>query len=52
MGRPRKKPLWVIVLAENLGCIDENKVLDPNSEPEKNLLRELLCPAADEVLIA
>src|SRR5205823_11852241 len=49
---PRKKPAWVIVYANDLGCIDENKVLDPDSEPEKSLLVELECPVADEVLIA
>jgi hypothetical protein len=52
MGRPRKKPLWVIVLADDLGCIDENKVLDLESELEKSFLDDLSCPAADEVLIA
>src|SRR5579885_2578447 len=52
MTRPRKTPVWVIVLAEILDCIDENKVLDPGSEPEKSLLGQLQCPAADEVIIA
>lgn len=52
MGRTRKKPLWFILLAENLGCIDENRVFDPEAEPKTNLLDELQCPAADEVLIA
>jgi hypothetical protein len=52
MARPRKTPVWVIVLADNLGCIDENMVLNPGSEPKKSLLDELLCPVADEVLIA
>ena len=48
----RKKPHWVIVLADTLGCIDENRVLDGDAEPVKNLLDELQCPVADEVLIA
>jgi hypothetical protein len=52
VARTRKKPVWGIVLAENLGCIDDKRVLDPGSEPQKNLLDELQCPAADEVLIA
>src|SRR4051794_27299402 len=52
MSRPRKKPIWVIVCADHLGCIGENRVLDLESEPEKNLLDELECPLADEVLIA
>ncbi len=52
MTRSRKKPRWVIVLTDNLACIDENKVFDPESEPKKNLLDELQSHPADEVLIA
>ena len=49
MARPRKKPLRFIVLAENLGCIDENRIFVPGSEPKKHLLDELQCPPADDV---
>jgi hypothetical protein len=52
MARPRKKPTWVFVCGDHLGCIDENRVLELDSNPDKSLLDELECPAADEVLIA
>jgi hypothetical protein len=52
MARSRRNPLWVIVLAESLDCIDEDHVLDPESEPKKSLLKELNCFVADEILIA
>ncbi len=52
MPRPRKKSTWLVVCADHLGCIDENRVLDLESEPKKNLLDELACPLADDVLIA
>jgi hypothetical protein len=52
VARTRKKTVWGMVLACNLGCIDEERVLHPGSEPKNNLLNELQCPAADEVLIA
>ncbi len=52
MGRPRKKPIYVIVEAEVLGSISKDRVLDFESEPNEHLLDELQCPLADEVLIA
>jgi len=52
MGRPRKKPLYVVISAEILGCIGEDRVLDFETEPEKPMIDELQCPVADEVLIA
>lgn len=52
MGRPRKKPIYVIVAADVLGSISKDRVLDFDSEPDENLFEELPCPPADEVLIA
>lgn len=52
MGRPKKKPLYLIVDAEILGSVGKERVLDLGSDPDETLLDELQCPTADEVLIA
>jgi hypothetical protein len=49
-GRPwrvlEERPCGSSFFADHLGCIDENKALDPDLEPEKSLLDEFQCPAA------
>lgn len=52
MGRRRKHPVYVIVAAENLGCVGKDREVHLDSEPDDNLLDELQCPVADDVLIA
>lgn len=52
MGRRRTKPLYLIVEAEILALVGKDRELDPESDPDDNLLDELQCPQFDEVLIA
>lgn len=52
MGRPRKRPIYLIVEAEVLGSIGKDRVLVFDSDPDDNLLDELQCPHFDDVLIA
>ncbi|HAH48882.1 hypothetical protein [Gimesia sp.] len=52
MGRRRTKPLYLIVEAEILASVGEDRKLDPEGDSDNNLLDELQCPLFDEVLIA
>ena len=52
MGRPRKRPSYVIAVANELGGIGKDRTFDPESDPNESLLDELQCPVADDVLIA
>lgn len=53
MGRKRKAKQYSIVLADDLCCVGEDRVFNPELEDaEKNLMLTLQCPVADEVLIA
>lgn len=51
MGRPSKKPVYVIV-GNALGCIGPDRILDLESDPHEPLCDELQCPIADEILVA
>jgi hypothetical protein len=44
--------MYVVVPAEHLMCIGKERVLELDSDPEENLMDELQCPVADDVLIA
>ncbi len=52
MGRRRTKPHYLILEAEILASVGKDRELDPESDPDDNLLDELQCPLFDEVLIA
>lgn len=57
MGRRTKRPLFLIVVTDDLCRIGKDRVLidaedDDDNYPEESLLDELRCPLADEVLIA
>jgi hypothetical protein len=52
MGRKRKAKGYSILWAEAVCCVSEDRVYDPDSEPEKSFMDELSCPTADGVLIA
>ena len=51
MGRPRKKPVYVVV-GDVLGCIGPDRILDLDSDPNEPLCDALQCPVADELLVA
>jgi len=52
MGRPRKKPAYLIVPTDDLGCVSKDREFDLDSDPDESLLDELQCPHIDDVLIA
>ena len=52
MGRKRKAKGYSIVWGDAVCCVSEDRVYDPESDPEKSLMGELQCPTADDVLIA
>lgn len=52
MGRKRKTKRFSILFADTVAHIGEDRVYVPDSEPQKSLMEQLNCPAADEVFIA
>jgi len=54
MGRKPKAKQYSIVVADDLCCVGEDRVFNAESDEdvEKNLMEDLQCPIADEVLIA
>lgn len=44
MGRPRKKPTYLIVEAEVLGSIGKDRVLVFDSDPDENLMDDGVDP--------
>lgn len=52
MGRKKRVRGYSILHADSICCVSEDRVYDPESDPEKSLFDELQCPIADEVLIA
>ena len=52
MGRPRKKPVYLIVPTDDLGCVSKDREFDLDSDPDESLLDELQCQHIDDVLIA
>jgi hypothetical protein len=52
MGRKRKVRGYSILYSDSVCGVSEDRVYDPESEPEKSLFDTLECPIADDVLIA
>ncbi len=52
MGRKRTRSAYVVVEAGLLSCVDEQKNLVLDSDPDKAFADELTCPTADQLLIA
>ena len=52
MGRRPKPKAYLIMLADAVCCVSEDRVFDPDADPDKSLFDTLQCPVADDVLIA
>lgn len=54
MGRRRKRPTFVLAYGDDLGCVSKAGEFHRHSDEDisDNLLDDLQCPVADEVLIA